>query len=192
MRIAYFVNQYPAVSHSFIRREILALEDLGHEVTRLALRSVGQVLVDARDKEELAKTRFVLQQSVLTILHAILSQLIFSPFRFFSTLKLAIRTGWKSERGVLRHIIYFVEACVVAMWLKAEKIQHVHAHFGTNSTTVVMLANELCSVAYSFTVHGPEEFDKPVALSLRKSQASRICRCHKLIWQKPAVSLARS
>lgn len=38
MRIAYFINQYPKVSHSFIRREILALERQGFEVQRIALR----------------------------------------------------------------------------------------------------------------------------------------------------------
>ena len=32
MHIAYFINQYPKVSHSFIRREILALERQGVEV----------------------------------------------------------------------------------------------------------------------------------------------------------------
>ena len=30
MRIAYLVNQYPKVSHTFIRREIQALEALGY------------------------------------------------------------------------------------------------------------------------------------------------------------------
>ena len=38
MRIAYLVNQYPAVSHTFIRREILALEKQGHEVLRISIR----------------------------------------------------------------------------------------------------------------------------------------------------------
>ncbi len=166
VRIAYFINQYPMVSHSFIRREILALEGLECEITRIALRSDTQALVDQRDKEELTKTRFVLQQSVLTFLKAILFNLISRPLRFLRAIKLAVKTGWKSERGIVRHGFYFAEACVVAMWLKNEKIQHIHAHFGTNSTTVVMLANELCGVPYSFTVHGPEEFDKPVALSL--------------------------
>lgn len=32
MRIAYLINQYPKVSHSFIRREILELERAGVEV----------------------------------------------------------------------------------------------------------------------------------------------------------------
>ena len=36
--IAYLINQYPKVSHSFIRREILALERQGIEVQRWASR----------------------------------------------------------------------------------------------------------------------------------------------------------
>ena len=34
MKVAYLVNQYPHVSHSFIRREIVALEAQGIAVTR--------------------------------------------------------------------------------------------------------------------------------------------------------------
>jgi glycosyltransferase involved in cell wall biosynthesis len=52
------------------------------------------------------------------------------------------------------------------MWLQAFGAEHVHAHFGTNSTEVVMLANVLGGPAYSFTVHGPEEFDKPQFIHL--------------------------
>jgi colanic acid/amylovoran biosynthesis glycosyltransferase len=42
----------------------------------------------------------------------------------------------------------------------------VHAHFGTNSTEVVIRANASGGPAYSFTVHGPEEFDKPQFIHL--------------------------
>ena len=38
MKIAYLVNHYPAISHSFIRRELLALERQGHEILRISLR----------------------------------------------------------------------------------------------------------------------------------------------------------
>ena len=37
LRVAYLVNHYPKVSHSFIRREILALERLGISVQRIAV-----------------------------------------------------------------------------------------------------------------------------------------------------------
>ena len=51
----------------------------------------------------------------------------------------------------------------------AEKriIQHVHAHFGTNPAMVALLTRMLGGPPYSFTVHGPEEFDSPAMLYLR-------------------------
>jgi colanic acid/amylovoran biosynthesis glycosyltransferase len=39
MRIAYLIKQYPKVSHSFIRREIQALERQGVNVMRIGLRA---------------------------------------------------------------------------------------------------------------------------------------------------------
>jgi colanic acid/amylovoran biosynthesis glycosyltransferase len=66
----------------------------------------------------------------------------------------------------LLHLVYLVEACVVLQWEKATGIEHIHAHFGTNSTTVVMLAYLMGGAGYSFTVHGPEEFDKPEFIHL--------------------------
>ena len=42
-------------------------------------------------------------------------------------------------------------------------IDHVHAHFGTNSTVVALLARIMGGPPFSFTAHGPEEFDNPLA-----------------------------
>ena len=61
MRIAYLVNQYPEVSHSFIRREIRALERQGFQVMRIALRGWDDELVDREDLLERESTRFVLR-----------------------------------------------------------------------------------------------------------------------------------
>ena len=64
MHIAYFINQYPKVSHSFIRREILALERQGFDVQRIALRGWDAELVDAEDVSERSKTQYVLEGGV--------------------------------------------------------------------------------------------------------------------------------
>lgn len=166
MRIAYFINQYPKVSHSFIRREILALERQGFEVQRVALRGWDAELVDAEDVSERDKTRYVLQDGVKGLLAPALQVLRAQPRRFFSALGLALRMGRRADRSWPYHLVYLLEACRLLSWLQAFGAKHVHAHFGTNSTEVVMLASALGGPAYSFTVHGPEEFDKPQFIHL--------------------------
>ncbi|GLO30836.1 MULTISPECIES: glycosyltransferase [Pseudomonas] len=166
MRIAYFINQYPKVSHSFIRREILALERQGVEVQRIALRGWDAELQDADDASERAKTRYVLQRGIKGLLAPAWQVLRAQPRRFFQALQLAMRVGLRADRAWPYHLVYLAEACQVLQWLQAGEARHVHAHFGTNSTEVVMLANVLGGPAYSFTVHGPEEFDKPQFLHM--------------------------
>lgn len=160
MRIAYFINQYPKVSHSFIRREILALERQGFEVQRIALRGWDAELVDAEDVSERDKTLYVLQGGVKALLKPMLQVLRHRPRAFFSALWLALRMGRRADRSWPYHLIYLAEACRMLPWLRTFGAEHVHAHFGTNSTEVVMLVNALGGPTYSFTVHGPEEFDK--------------------------------
>ena len=166
MRIAYFINQYPKVSHSFIRREIQALEGLGLTVQRIALRGWDAELVDADDIREREQTQFVLKAGAFSILLSVIKTLAAHPLRFFAALKLALEMGWHAERPLPYHLIYLAEACQIVPWMKSFGATHVHAHFGSNSTEIVMLAHALGGPAYSFTVHGPEEFDKPLFLGL--------------------------
>jgi len=166
MRIAYFINQYPKVSHSFIRREILALERQGIEVQRIALRGWDAALQDSDDVAERDKTRYVLQDGVKGLLKPLLQVLRAQPRGFCHALGLALRMGLRADRAWPYHLVYLAEACRVVQWLQASGAEHVHAHFGTNSTEVVMLANALGGPRYSFTVHGPEEFDKPQFLHM--------------------------
>lgn len=166
LRVAYIVNQYPKVSHSFIRREILALERQGVEVVRIAARGWDAELADVADKAEQARTRYVLKQGGPALLAAMLGVFAASPGRFLSALKLALRMGRRAERPLPVHLVYLAEACLVFRWLRECGADHVHAHFGTNSAEVAMLASALGGPPYSFTVHGPEEFDKPQFIGL--------------------------
>jgi glycosyltransferase involved in cell wall biosynthesis len=165
-RIAYLVNDYPKVSHSFIRREILALERRGLAVQRIALRGWQGELADAQDREERTRTRYVLQAGLLALLIDVALSFVKAPVRFVMALGLALRMGWRGERPLPYHLAYLAEACRILPWLRASGATHVHAHFGTNAAEVAMLANALGGPSYSFTVHGPEEFDSPLALKL--------------------------
>jgi len=166
MNIAYLVNQYPKISHSFIRREILALERQGYKVQRLAMRGWKDELRDEEDVRERAVTRYVLQDGAVAMAMDVVRMAVKRPVRFAKALALACKIGLRADRPLPLHLIYLAEACRIVPWMAAHGARHLHAHFGTNSTEVAMLASMLGGPAYSFTVHGPEEFDKPELLWL--------------------------
>ena len=156
-RIAYLVNQYPKVSHTFIRREILSLESQGFNVLRIALRGWDAELADEEDLRERAHTRYVLQKGIPILLWAMLRTLLTMPGRFLSALALAIHMSRGAERPLPYHLAYLAEACLIMPWLESFGATHVHAHFGSNSAEVALLVHALGGPPYSFTFHGEPE-----------------------------------
>lgn len=165
MKVAYLVNQYPHVSHSFIRREIAGLEACGVEVERFAVRPAGETVVDPADLAERDRTRSLLAAGKARLVTAALVTLVRNPVRFVRAARAAWRMGQAAGKRV-RHFAYLAEACLLTRWLRKAGADHLHAHFGTNPAAVALLARLLGGPGYSFTVHGPEEFDRPDALSL--------------------------
>jgi colanic acid/amylovoran biosynthesis glycosyltransferase len=166
LKVAYLVNQYPLLSHSFIRREIAALEALGVDVRRYTLRQTAGPLAEEADRLELPKTAAVLSRPWSGKAAAALRAAAARPAGFLRALALAVRLGLKSDRGFFAHFAYLIEAAVIAAWCRADNVQHLHVHFGTNSATVGMLAHVMGDVPWSFTAHGPEEFDRPFGIAL--------------------------
>jgi len=165
LKIAYFINQYPKVSHSFIRREICALERQGFAIQRIALRGWDTPTPDEEDRLEQERTRYVLRHGLRTAVLPLLRTLLRSPLRFFAAISLALTmAGDSRERPLIYHLVYVAEASLILSWLRASGATHVHAHFGTNSAEIIMLARALGGPPYSFTVHGPDEFQQPMGL----------------------------
>lgn len=159
-KLAYIVSQYPKVSHSFIRREILALEKRGWQIFRLSTSGWNLELADPEDILERDKTTYILKEGPFKLAIAILLQAFRSPRRFFSAFILACRMMRKSDRPFIWHLFYFAEACWVAPRIGERGITHIHAHFAGNNAELAMLVGELANVGYSVTVHGPDEFDR--------------------------------
>lgn len=164
MKIAYLINRYPAVSHSFIRREVAALRADGHDVATFSIRSPIDFLPDPRDREEAVRSESVLGQRTIALFFALLACAATQPGRFASAFLLALKGFVDEPRRGWRQFAYLVEASWLARRLRG--FDHLHAHFGTNPAAVARLVHRLSRLPYSFTVHGPDEFDSPAALDL--------------------------
>lgn len=165
MRVGYIVSEYPKVSHTFIRREIEAVEACGIGVERISIRDGGAV-VDPLDRLEHGRTTRLLDDGTAALLLAGLRCLLRAPVRALKTFGLACRMGWGADRPMPVHWVYFLEAAMVADLVQRRSINHLHAHFGSNPAEVAMLAAQLSGITYSFTAHGTVETDNARAIGL--------------------------
>jgi colanic acid/amylovoran biosynthesis glycosyltransferase len=172
LRIAYFINHYPKVSHSFVRREILALERQGFTVQRIALRGWLDSLPDEEDHQEQKRTHYVLREGLRGLLLPMVRTMLRTPSRFFAVVALGVKMSRNSDRPLPYHLIYVAEACRILEWLVAFGSIRLHAHFGTNSAEVAMFTHALGGPPYSFTVHGPDEFLRPIGLEEKIRRSS--------------------
>jgi glycosyltransferase involved in cell wall biosynthesis len=166
VRLAYLCNVYPAVSHSFVRREIEGVEAAGHEVHRFSHRAPQSGLRDEADLREAAVTQSVLRQGPVRLLFAALFLLLSRPVRTLAALTTALRLSSPGVQSKARHLAYLLQAAWLVRRMAQLRIEHLHAHFGTNPAAVATIARAWGGPPFSFTAHGPDEFDAAMALSL--------------------------
>jgi len=166
MRVAYLVSQYPAPSHTFIRREVDALRRHGIDVQTFSVRrpkpEERQSEVDAREYEQ---TWYVLPAGP-GIVVAHLGALVRHPIRYLGTLREAIRHRVPGLRALIWSLFYFAEAIALASELHRRGIHHVHNHFANAGGNVGYLATRYLAIDWSLTLHGISEFDYPSGLLL--------------------------
>lgn len=194
MRIAYLTSQYPATSHTFIRREVNALRALGVDVQTFSVRAPAMTeLVAEQDAAEAASTYTLLRQSPAAFLSGHLSELARAPLRYLRTLGLALRHRPPGLRAMFLSLAHFAEAILLAAELRRRKVDHLHNHFANSGATVGLLASRQAQLPWSFTIHGISEFDYPAGLLLpAKVQAADFVACVSYFGRAQAYRLIDS
>lgn len=165
--VAVLTNVYPAPSHTFIRREIAALEGRGWKVHRFSHRRFDAALsLSDVDVAEQSKTCVLIGTPWWQMLSALAMAFVRRPISSIATCALALGMARRSNGRVVAHLAYALFACVLWRQMRGAGCTHVHAHFGTNPAAVAALAHRLAGVTYSLTFHGPHEFVVPDDLDL--------------------------
>ncbi|MBB3348765.1 glycosyltransferase family 4 protein [Sphingomonas sp. BK069] len=166
-RIAYVVSQYPASSHTFIRREVESLRRHEVDVRTYSIRRPGAAeLVAPEDRASAETTRFVLPLGAGALLGAHLGALTRRPGAYLALLRLAWRHRAPGLRAALWALFHFAEAVVLARMFGEDRVSHVHNHFANAGATVGMMAARFAGLPWSLTLHGISETDYPAGLTL--------------------------
>jgi hypothetical protein len=146
-RIAYLTGAYPAVSHTFILREVEALRRLGLDIVTCSIRRSGPEHLRGPAEKHAAETTFhvIATGKSPAALLAAQKPALRDPGRYFGTLARAWRMRRPGLRAALYQLFYFVEATILARHLQAEGVTHIHNHFAGPSASVAMLAARLAA-----------------------------------------------
>lgn len=180
LRLGYLVSRYPGISHTFILREVLLLAPLGITVVPASINEPDRPPsgLTAEERAEAARTFYVKRAGIPAAISAAAGCLLRGPGLFFSTLLYAVSLAGADLRKLVYQLFYFIEACLLAAWLRRERLTHLHVHFATPASMVGMLAARIARASLSITVHGPDEFyDAPGYRLAEKIAACQFLCC---------------
>lgn len=159
VKLAYLCSQYPAVSHTFINREIERLCAEGFQIAPFSMRP-GQVLPGATpfEREQLTATWCIHRQPPLSKIISQIAQWLRHPLGYPRGLLYAIALQHGRPRGSLWALFHFLEAAMLAREMRKRGMRHVHVHFGGPEAAIALYAHVAFNIDYSFTLHGPDVF----------------------------------
>ena len=178
-RIGYLVSRYPAVSHTFILREVRQLRAAGFDIHCASVNDPDRARSDmsAEEVEEVGATYYLKAHGVLGALAAHLRGLL-QPARYLRGLAYALKFGgWNLQRCVYG-FFYFTEALMLARWMAARGLEHLHVHFATAAANIALSLKQIAPIGLSMTIHGPDEFyDVAGQKLLQKVEAADFLVC---------------
>lgn len=170
-RIGYLLRTYPRFSQTFIVSEILELERRGLDLAILSLCRPD----DGVFHESVSRVRAVAQYVPES-----LARSLRKTAATWGRVATRAAGGLASAAGcVLRHRgahwRELEQAVYLLRWVDRMRIDHVHAHFGTDAATVALLAHEIEGISFNLTLHAFDVFRADVdrRLLTRKINASR-------------------
>ena len=103
------------------------------------------------------------------------------PGRYARTLGRALALSNGGPRAALWQLFYFAEAMILWDECRRRGVTHIHAHFANAASAVAMLVADYAAgdgVTWSFTMHGPTEFDDVTRFVLaEKIRSARFVAC---------------
>ena len=177
--LAYLASEYPAISHTFIFREVRHLREIGFQVHTASIRRPGNLeKMTPEEKEEAAGTLYVLSTSPLKIVLNHLVLFFSGPLRYLAMIGEAWRAYRLGQRSLLKSLAYLAEAGVLARWLAEKGVSHLHVHFANPAATAAMIGAASGRFTFSMSVHGPTVFFRTTEFILpRKLEKAFFVRC---------------
>lgn len=165
---------FPALTESFVLREIRAVRQRGIDVVICAARRPegGEDMVRARPAVAEAEHYYARPDRIVSHAFANLLTLIQRPVRYVSALRRFVRAGTALPDAEARQLLYHFFAGVgFGRDLARQGVTHLHCHF-TSGANMALAANLVGDTSFSFTAHASDDlFVRPLMLEEKTARA---------------------
>ncbi len=163
-RVIYFVREWPAASEAFLREEVKALLDQGHDIQVWAIKAASDG-ADHLDAQSLAgKTRVLWPPDVRLLLKGVFLWLLRRPVLLCSLFWKSVTGDHPDINSRFRGPILIALGCYAACIMEREgKPMRAHGNFAYSGALVARVASALLAIPYSLTVYS-SDFKQPQGL----------------------------
>ena len=174
-RVLYIASVFPALTVTFIYREVDALRRQDFEILTVSMNRPRESEISEEATPFLDTTLYLDRIGLGRKLGAFGSTMITHPLRMIGCLWLiATARPVKGPRDYARLIYHWIEACFLNQALRASLPTHIHAHFVNGPTSLAMFLAKLSNRPFSFTMHASMIWRDPIALA-NKLKACSFC-----------------
>lgn len=155
--LGYLLKAYPRLSETFILNEMLLLEKLGFTLHIFAMRNPDEVQTHDQLEDVQAEVSYIPDEIRRFALWRSNALLALSRIRYWHTLWSAFgHSIWQKHSAPLKR---FVQAAFwVQQYHRKTPINHLHAHFCNDPTSVAFFINQLCGMPFSVSAHAKDIF----------------------------------
>lgn len=170
-RLAYLVMRFPAVTETFVLREMVELERQGMPIELYVVIRQDEEVVhpDAVSYLDRLHTQPYLSRAVIA---ANLRWLAREPRTYLRLWRETFADLWGTWNFLARAVVLFPKAAAFAEDMERRGIAHVHAHFATHSAFMAYVIHGLTGITTSITAHAHDIFIRK-AMLCRKVAAAR-------------------
>lgn len=170
-RIAYILSMFPALSETFILREIMELRRRGVEIDIFSLKPCSDALVHpgARELVEEGRVHYASPwRGLLRFTRLLLTR----PGQVLKVMADFRRSFTGSGMSLAKSFTSMVLAADLIPFLRAEGVTHIHAPWATYPSTAAWFCSRLAGFSFSFTARAHDLFleDHGIGIKLREAR----------------------
>lgn len=171
-KIAYIIAHTPGSIEEFFIPEMLSLIELGADILIIP-RDISQKLFHKKALPLLKHTLMVPRFNAQIAKEA-LKYIFRNPISFYKIIK-EVTFKARNLKIALKNILILPKAVYLSIILDKGSLSHIHAHWGSTTSTMAYIMSKITNVPWSFTLHRWDIYENNILKE--KVKSASLVRC---------------